>query len=302
MTASTEISFDKIFAFEVTDEIIHRNDFINNVIQKLDATHVNRLILDQGLNLSNQQISELSWELDQRSVEMLVVPEFLGIWASRLQLVRHASLPLIELLEPRLSPVQQTQKRVLDLVITIPVFILLQPLYLFITLLVAMSSPGPVLFIQERVGTDGKAFKFYKFRTMRNGAELERQEILGLPDDEITERYKHDPRVTSVGRILRRFSIDELPQLWNVIRGDMSLVGPRPMLFDEIALLDENQQRRHLTKPGLTGLWQISGRKETSWEERILLDLYYIDQWSISSDLAIMLKTLKVVADGKGSY
>jgi lipopolysaccharide/colanic/teichoic acid biosynthesis glycosyltransferase len=137
---------------------------------------------------------------------------------------------------------------------------------------------------------------------MRDGADKERLEVLGRPDEDMAARYKKDPRITPVGRVLRRFSIDELPQLLNVIRGEMSLVGPRPMLEEEVAQLEENHQRRHLIMPGLTGLWQISGRKETSWEERMLLDLYYIDQWSISTDIAILLKTFKVVVDGRGSY
>jgi lipopolysaccharide/colanic/teichoic acid biosynthesis glycosyltransferase len=186
--------------------------------------------------------------------------------------------------------------------LVIPTLIFLAIPLGFISVLVKLSSKGPILFIQPRVGAEGKPFPFYKFRSMRNGADLERLDTLGRPDEDMTERYRHDPRITPLGRILRRFSIDELPQLWNVLTGSMSLVGPRPMLFEELEQLEDFHHRRHLAKPGLTGLWQISGRKDTTWEERMLLDLYYINRWSLSLDLAIIAKTFRVVLSGKGSY
>jgi exopolysaccharide biosynthesis polyprenyl glycosylphosphotransferase len=302
LAESDELVFDRIITLDVSEELIAIGNFTQKITDAVDEHTAGRVVLDQGLNLANDQIAELSWELDQLDVELLVVPEFLGVWASRLELVRHDSLPLIELVEPRLSPLKQTQKRVFDLIFTIPVFILLLPFYLLTGILVRATSSGPIFFNQNRIGAEGKAFTFYKFRTMRDGADKERLEVLGRPDEDMAARYKKDPRITPVGRVLRRFSIDELPQLLNVIRGEMSLVGPRPMLEEEVAQLEENHRRRHLIKPGLTGLWQISGRKETSWEERMLLDLYYVDQWSISTDIAILLKTFKVVIDGKGSW
>jgi lipopolysaccharide/colanic/teichoic acid biosynthesis glycosyltransferase len=134
------------------------------------------------------------------------------------------------------------------------------------------------------------------------GAADLRDDVLGTPDEEMADRYKSDPRIYPFGKFLRRFSLDELPQLLSVIKGDMSLVGPRPLLPDELDLLGNDDHRRHLAKPGLTGLWQVSGRKETSWEERMQMDLHYVHNWSIGLDLGIVLRTIKVVATGHGSY
>jgi exopolysaccharide biosynthesis polyprenyl glycosylphosphotransferase len=278
------------------------DSWVTELISAVASANVDAVVIDQGLHLDNVTIAELSWKLDQVSVELLVVPEFLGVWASRLEMQRHPSLPLIQLAEPRLNPVQGVQKRILDLVLVIPTFLFLFLPLAIVGTLVKITSNGPMLFVQPRVGAEGKPFPFYKFRSMRNGADLERQDVLGRPDEEMVDRYRADPRITPLGRFIRRFSIDELPQLWNVVTGTMSLVGPRPMLFEELAQLEDFHHRRHLAKPGLTGLWQISGRKDTTWEERMLLDLYYINRWSLSLDLAIIAKTFRVVLSGKGSY
>ena len=276
--------------------------WVTNLISTVAGKNVDAVVIDQGLHLDNKTIAELSWKLDQLSVELLVVPEFLGVWASRLEMQRHPSLPLIQLAEPRLSMVQGVQKRLLDLVLVIPTLVVIAFPLAVVGLLVKVTSKGPILFVQSRVGAEGKPFPFYKFRSMRDGAEFERLETLGRPDTDMAERYRHDPRITPVGRFIRRFSIDELPQLWNVLKGNMSLVGPRPMLFEELQQLEDFQLRRHLAKPGLTGLWQINGRKDTTWEERMSLDLYYINRWALSLDLAIIAKTFRVVLSGKGSY
>lgn len=275
---------------------------VEEIIRLAQQHDASAVVLSPGLHLDNVQISDLSWKLDSLDIELLVVPDFLGSWVSRLNIERHDSLPLVQLIEPRLSPFQSVQKRLLDLSIAIPAFLLSLPFLVAIGILVKLTSKGPVFFVQPRVGAEGRAFPFYKFRSMRVGAEAERQSVLGRPDEGMAERYKSDPRVTPFGKFIRRFSLDETPQMWNVIRGEMSLVGPRPMLFEELPQLDSLAVRRHLAKPGLTGLWQISGRKETSWEERMLLDLRYIDEWSIGLDLAIIARTFRVIFSGQGSY
>jgi hypothetical protein len=137
---------------------------------------------------------------------------------------------------------------------------------------------------------------------MRPGADTQRLEILGRPDEEMAERYRNDPRVTRVGRILRRFSLDELPQLWCVLVGTMSLVGPRPILPEEASQLGDFHFRRQLAKPGLTGIWQVSGRKDTTWEERMVFDIKYVQDWSIGLDIILIARTFKAVLSGKGSY
>jgi lipopolysaccharide/colanic/teichoic acid biosynthesis glycosyltransferase len=164
------------------------------------------------------------------------------------------------------------------------------------------TSRGPIFYIQDRIGRGGRIIKVPKFRTMYVGADSQRSVIIGEPDEQIFERYRRDPRITPFGRFLRRWSIDETPQVFNVIRGNMSLVGPRPVMLDEVPLLDDADHRRHLTKPGLTGLWQVSGRKAVDWEERMRLDLDYVEHWSPALDLVIVAKTVKVVLAGDGAY
>jgi lipopolysaccharide/colanic/teichoic acid biosynthesis glycosyltransferase len=193
-------------------------------------------------------------------------------------------------------------KRSMDVVLASIAVIMLLPLMLLIAIGVYISNPGPIFFVQKRVGLAGSLFEFAKFRSMVVGADKMRQDILGTPDEEMANRYKNDPRIYPFGRILRRLSLDELPQLFTVIRGKMSLVGPRPLLIEELDLLGDEDHRRHLTKPGLTGLWQINGRKETTWDERIQLDLRYVHNWSIGLDIGIIIKTIKVVLTGHGSY
>ena len=180
--------------------------------------------------------------------------------------------------------------------------VVLAPLFVLITLAIALTSRGGVFFVQQRIGRRGRPFSFVKFRTMVDGAHLMRADVLGTPDPDMPERYRCDPRITPLGRFLRRWSLDELPQLINVLTGSMSIVGPRPMLLEEAHLLDDLDQRRHLTKPGLTGLWQISGRKQTSWAERMQLDLDYIERWSPALDLVILARTFRVVFTGHGAF
>jgi lipopolysaccharide/colanic/teichoic acid biosynthesis glycosyltransferase len=172
-----------------------------------------------------------------------------------------------------------------------------------IAAVVRFGSRGPVLFRQTRVGTNGKPFECLKFRSMVVGAESEAQDLVGLNDhDGVMFKMRDDPRVTTVGRWLRRYSLDELPQLINVIAGQMSLVGPRPPLPGEVTSYGEDVLRRLLVKPGMTGLWQISGRSDLSWDTTVRLDLYYVENWSLIGDLLILVKTVRAVLSGSGAY
>ena len=177
------------------------------------------------------------------------------------------------------------------------------PLLVLIAVAVAVSSPGPVLFRQRRVGRDGRAFTIVKFRTMCVDAEARLEELRAFNEhDGVLFKLRRDPRVTSVGRVLRRLSMDELPQLWNVLRGDMAFVGPRPALPDEVAQYDAVTRRRLLVKPGLTGLWQVSGRSLLSWEESVNLDLHYVFHRSVWLNASIVLRTLTAVLTGRGAF
>ena len=181
--------------------------------------------------------------------------------------------------------------------------VLLAPLLLAVVLVVRLDSPGPALFRQVRVGRNGREFVIYKFRTMRTDAEALFDQVLHLNEhDGLLFKVRQDPRVSNAGRWLRRFSLDELPQLWNVARGDMALVGPRPPLPREVARYDARTSRRLDVKPGLTGIWQVSGRSDLPWDEAIRLDLAYVEERSLALDLRILGRTVGAVLSGRGAY
>jgi len=194
------------------------------------------------------------------------------------------------------------RRHVVDRVVASLLLLIMLPVFLAIAALIKLGSRGPVFYSRPRVGLNGELFSFIKFRTMIPGADNLRAEVLGDPDDEMTQRYRDDPRITAVGHFLRRWSLDELPQLINIARGDMAFVGPRPMLPDEVKLLTPEYRQRHNCRPGLTGLWQISGRKETTWDERMELDLHYVKTQSPRQDLSIVGRTFAVVLRGDGAY
>ena len=181
--------------------------------------------------------------------------------------------------------------------------VIVLPVVLAIALAVKATSPGPVLFKQTRVGLAGRTFTLWKFRTMRYDAEEVLPVILDLNEhDGVLFKIRRDPRITAVGRLLRRFSLDELPQLWNVVRGEMALVGPRPALPREVARYDSVTARRLQVKPGLTGLWQVSGRSELSWRDSVRLDLHYVENWSPRLEASIVLRTVTAVLTGRGAW
>ena len=189
------------------------------------------------------------------------------------------------------------------MVVSVAALVLLSPALLLVALIVRLDSPGPVLFRQERVGRSGKPFKMFKFRSMVEGADAEQEELArGEEVDGRRFKLRVDPRVTRVGGFLRRTSLDELPQFYNVVRGEMSLVGPRPALPDEVAHYQEWHKQRLEVVPGITGLWQVSGRSDIPFDEMVLLDVYYIENWSLGLDLRMLLQTVPKVLFGQGAY
>jgi len=181
--------------------------------------------------------------------------------------------------------------------------LLLAPLFFGLALAVRLSSPGPVFHRQTRHGRHNRPFTMWKFRTMVADAEARREQLSTANESEGPMfKMRRDPRVTRVGHALRRTSLDELPQLLNVLRGDMSLVGPRPPLPDEVSRYDERELRRLAVRPGLTGLWQVSGRSDLSWQETVSLDLWYVDNWSVATDMGLLARTVRAVTDGRGAY
>ena len=181
--------------------------------------------------------------------------------------------------------------------------LLLLPLLVVLAAVVRLDTPGPALYRQQRVGKDGRLFTMFKLRSMAQAADTARDDLLDVNEaDGVLFKIQHDPRVTGVGRWLRRWSLDEVPQLWNVVRGDMSLVGPRPALPEEVARYDVDPTRRLVVKPGLTGLWQVSGRSDLSWSEAVRLDVRYVDNWSMRLDAQILARTVRAVLGHRGAY
>ena len=245
----------------------------------------------------------LGWAMEDSELSLLVSPAIAEIAGPRLAIEPVQGLPLVRVDMPQFSGPARTVKRFLDLVGSVLALVVLAIPLLLIAVAIKFSSPGPVMFRQERAGPAGTTFSCWKFRTMYVGADAARAELREAQDsDSAAFKMERDPRVTGVGRFLRRFSLDELPQLFNVLVGQMSLVGPRPHPLDDVELYDDIATRRLLAKPGMTGLWQVSGRSDLEWKEAVMLDLYYVENWSISLDLIIMLRTIKAVITGRGAY
>lgn len=247
-------------------------------------------------------VRELSWHIEGAGVDLLVGAGVGTTTGPRVTLRIASGLPLLHLDEVALGNTQRIAKRSLDLVGSVAGIILLSPLFIAIALAVLLSSGPPVFFRQRRAGRDQEIFRMWKFRTMVNGADRQREALRAASDESgPTFKADDDPRITSVGRFLRRWSLDELPQLFNVLTGTMSLVGPRPHPLDDVERYEDRDMRRLIAKPGMTGLWQVAGRSDLSWDASIELDLLYIENWTFLGDLAILARTVKAVIQGSGA-
>ncbi|MDX3763031.1 sugar transferase [Streptomyces sp. AK02-04a] len=261
------------------------------------------VLVAPGSLLSGERLRRLSWALHDSGVRMALAPGLTDVSPRRLYTATVAGLTLLHIAPPTRRGVQLVGKSALDRVGAALGLLLLAPLYGVLALVIRMDSPGPVLHRQTRMGQGGVPFTMWKFRTMVADADQRREELTTANEqDGPLFKMRRDPRVTKAGRWLRRSSLDELPQLVNVVRGEMSLVGPRPPLPDEAAQYDEVEARRLTVKPGMTGLWQVSGRSDLSWDETVALDLRYADNWSISGDFDVMARTFRAVVDGRGAY
>jgi exopolysaccharide biosynthesis polyprenyl glycosylphosphotransferase len=245
----------------------------------------------------------LAWELEKTGTDLCVSPALLDVAGPRTTIRPTAGLTLLHVDHPQLSGLLLVVKDLFDRCVAAAALLLLSPLLALLGLTIWLSDRGPALFTQVRVGKDGRAFRIYKFRTMVVDAEQRKAELLATNEtDGILFKLRNDPRITAVGAHLRRWSVDELPQLINVFLGDMSLVGPRPALPDEAQKYAEHVHRRLVVKPGITGLWQVSGRSDLSWDESVRLDLRYVENWSFALDLQILWKTISVLARRSGAY
>ncbi|WP_113702003.1 sugar transferase [Nonomuraea lactucae] len=246
-------------------------------------------------------LRRLAWRLERTHTELVVAPALMEVAGPRTTIRPAAGLPLLHVEHPELTGARQLVKNFFDRMVAAALLVMLSPLLVALAVAVRATSPGPALFRQTRVGRDGGLFTIVKFRTMRRGSE-EAKITLVSDGDGVLFKIRNDPRVTPLGALMRRHSLDELPQLINVVLGHMSLVGPRPPLPEEVARYGDDVRRRLLVRPGLTGLWQVNGRSDLTWEESVRLDLRYVENWSLTLDLQILWKTWSAVARGQGAY
>jgi exopolysaccharide biosynthesis polyprenyl glycosylphosphotransferase len=261
------------------------------------------VIVVPSRHLDPRRLRRLGWELEGAGTHLFVATGLADVGPSRASIDHTGAVPLLHVEHAALRGVRRTAKEIWERLAAALVLAALTPALLTLALVVRLDSKGPALFRQTRIGKDGAPFTMLKFRTMTIDAEQRKAALApSVSSGSVLFKLQDDPRVTRVGRLLRRYSLDELPQLLNVVRGDMALVGPRPPLPCEVELYDLDTRRRLAVTPGLTGLWQVSGRSDLSWEESVRLDLRYVENWSIGLDLRILCRTVKAVLGHHGAY
>lgn len=275
---------------------------VRDVLRTVRSGVARTVIFTEGAFDSSADFRRLAWEFDKIDVDVIVVPALTDISAQRLNVRPVAGLPLVHVDRPRAQAAGRWVKRAFDIV-TSGSLLLSSPLIVAVSLAIWFEDRGRFFFKKRRAGLHGEAFDCFKFRSMVTDAEARLAALHHLNQGNgVLFKMANDPRITRVGRFIRRFSIDEIPQFWNVLRGDMSLVGPRPALMTEVARYDSDAVRRLHVRPGITGLWQVSGRSDLSWEDTVRLDLYYVDNWSMVQDISIIGKTAHAVLASRGAY
>lgn len=276
----------------------------SNVVRAVRITDSHAVAATASDRLAGRRLRDLSWDLEKLNIDLLVAPGVVDVAGPRLHMRPVAGLPLIHVEKPQYHGAKKFQKRLFDITFSILVLVCALPMLLVVAVAIKLNSKGPVFYRQERIGLDGQAFEMIKFRTMIDGADGMVDELADLNESEggVLFKMRDDPRVTPVGRLLRKYSLDELPQFLNVLKRDMSVVGPRPPLASEVTSYDDYARRRLLVRPGITGLWQVSGRADLSWEDSVRLDLFYVENWSMMADLLIAVKTVKAVLSHSGAY
>lgn len=263
----------------------------------------NALVVASSRDLSPKDLQDLGWALDQRDAELIMSPTLTNIAGPRIQMRPVSGLPLLHVEGPRLPRRGAIMKGSFDRLGSATLIVMLAPVFVAVALAVKLTSKGPALYFQERIGENGQPFKVYKFRSMEVGADAKLQSLMAAQGGGDVPLFKpeDDPRITKVGYFIRKYSLDELPQLFNVLLGSMSLVGPRPQRQAEVDLYEKGAERRLLCKPGMTGLWQVSGRSDMPWNKAMRLDIYYVENWSFTFDILLLWRTIGVVFKGSGA-
>ncbi|WP_201298473.1 sugar transferase [Arthrobacter sp. 9AX] len=280
--------------------VLSSTDDIARTVRLVEADSV---IVAGPLPGGNRFIRELGWKLEECSAGMVLAATLTNVAGPRIHWRPVEGLPLMHVDIPQYSGAKHVLKRVMDVAAALTALLVLSPVLLVLALTVRLDSPGPVFFRQDRIGKGGSVFGMFKFRSMVVDAEARLAELNAQNQGAgVLFKMRDDPRVTRCGRWMRKYSLDELPQLWNVVLGHMSMVGPRPPLDREVSAYERHTHRRLLIKPGITGLWQINGRSDLSWDEAVRLDLYYVENWSIAGDLLILWRTFRAVIRPSGAY
>jgi exopolysaccharide biosynthesis polyprenyl glycosylphosphotransferase len=277
---------------------------IDELAETSHRTRTRAVMIAGNLPGGHEQLRSLGWQLENHNVELILVSRLTDVAGPRMHLRQVQDLPMVHVDLPQYSGFAHVVKRLGDVVAAAAAIVLLSPLLIFCAVAIRLTSPGPVLFRQTRVGLRGSHFVMLKFRSM----VVDAPELLAALQERqdagngVLFKIRDDPRVTRIGRLLRRYSLDELPQFFNVLSGEMSLIGPRPPLPAEVEQYEDVVNRRLLIKPGITGLWQVSGRSNLSWEDSVRLDLSYVENWSVTGDLIILLRTIRAVFRREGAY
>jgi exopolysaccharide biosynthesis polyprenyl glycosylphosphotransferase len=309
-----EAEFEPVFVIQDSKQLKLR-ELSNNREESFELTDLPEVCKSRRVEVlqvigssstSAHMHKRLYWALDGTDISFVVSPAITGVSSSKLTTRVIAGSPLLEISSTKFTGPQYIMKTLLDLVLGTVAFLVSLPIVFIAALIVKLEDKGPAFFTQTRVGLNGKEFTMYKIRSMKVGAELEHAERQKALSDVQTNvnmfKDPEDPRVTKVGRVIRKYSIDELPQFLNVLKGDMSLVGPRPPLLSEVEQWKQHETRRLLVKPGVTGPWQIGGRSLLTWEETVAIDLSYVENWTVLTDISIIFKTVVYVVKGSGAF
>ncbi|WP_330181304.1 sugar transferase [Nocardia sp. NBC_01503] len=275
----------------------------SSVLEAVRAVAADTVAIAATEHLGTQGINDLAWKLAPLGIDLVVTPGVVDVADQRLSIRPVANLPLLHIEKPQYDRAKSFGKAAFDFFFAALALLMISPMMIAIALTVKITSPGPVFYRSERIGLNGEPFRMIKFRSMCEDADKELTNLQAENEGAgLLFKMRADPRVTPIGRILRKFSLDELPQFINVLKGEMSVVGPRPPMRSEVERYDGKVRRRLLVKPGVTGLWQVSGRSDLSWEESVRLDLSYVENWSMVQDLMIIKRTIFAVARSDGAY
>jgi exopolysaccharide biosynthesis polyprenyl glycosylphosphotransferase len=300
LSIASHAGFDVVYKVQTLEG---SNLDFKQIVGKAIENNCDQIMVGQSAIISAAELRKLGWALEETSIDLIVAPAVTEIAGPRLKVSNVEGLPLLHLEQPVFSGVSRVTKRLLDLVLSVIGLIVISPFLLIVALMIKFYDRGSIFYTQKRIGQNNKEFSVYKFRTMYEGSHEQRGKVMAETNkDPRLAKDPQDPRVTKPGLFLRRWSIDEIPQIINVLKGEMSLVGPRPPLAEEVNQYEKSEKRRLLVKPGLTGLWQVSGRSELDWEDAVRLDLYYVENWSLTLDILIIIRTAAAVWRGEGAY